>query len=62
MTGEPSNLGEDTFPDHFGARGTFYLNNPVFCKTNSLGKNLDTRQKYYVKPWCEIPSEVEESH
>ena len=23
----------------------FYINNPAFCKTNSLGKTLDTRQK-----------------
>ena len=23
----------------------FYINNPAFCKTNSSGKTLDTRQK-----------------
>ena len=26
----------------------FYINNPAFRKTNSYGKNLDARQKYYV--------------
>ena len=25
----------------------FYINNPVFWKTNSLGKTLDTRQKIF---------------
>ena len=27
------------------------INNPTFRKTNSSGKTLDTRQKYFMQPW-----------
>ena len=35
----------------------FHINDPLFHKTNSLGKTLDTRQKIFCGPLTRGPSE-----